>query len=47
MKNARQDAAVVESKSGFNYNKLQAVVCMASSAAFSIGLMYLAVRWLS
>lgn len=45
MKNARRDAAVVNAPASFNYNKLQAVACMASSAAVSIGLMYLAIRW--
>ena len=29
---------------GFNYNKLQAVLCMVSSAAVSIGLIVWAVR---
>ncbi len=47
MKNARQDAAVIQAKTQFNYNKLQAVACMTSSAALSIGLLYLAIRWLA
>ena len=32
--------------SRFNYNKLQAVACIASSAAISIGLIYWAMRTL-
>jgi hypothetical protein len=47
MKNARQDAAVIQAKTQFNYNKLQAAACMTSSAAVSIGLLYLAIRWLA
>lgn len=44
MKNARQDAAVCESRTHFNYNKLQAVACIASSAAVSIALIYWAIK---
>ncbi|MGH8807355.1 MAG: hypothetical protein ACREX0_05705 [Noviherbaspirillum sp.] len=40
MNKARSEATVLESKAGFNYDKLQAVACMASSAAVSIGLIY-------
>jgi hypothetical protein len=47
MRNARQDAVAYQAESGFNYNKLQAVLCIASSSAVSIGLMYLAIRWFS
>lgn len=44
MKNMRRDAAVCQSKTTFNHNKLQAVACIASSAMVSIALMYWAVR---
>ena len=47
MKAVRQDAVVADSKGQFNYNKLQAVACIMSSAAVSIGMIYLAIRWLS
>lgn len=47
MNTARNSTAASTGKAGFNYNKLQAVACMASSAAVSIGLMYLAIRWFS
>jgi hypothetical protein len=36
--------AVLGSKTSFNYNKLQAVACIASSAAVSIGFIYYAIR---
>ncbi|MGE5621845.1 MAG: hypothetical protein ACM3WS_01640 [Bacillota bacterium] len=38
MQNTTRQAAPPVSR--FNYNKLQAVVCIASSAACSIGLIY-------
>jgi hypothetical protein len=47
MKPVKQEAAVFASRSHFNYNKLQAAACIVSSAAVSIGLTYLAIRWLS
>lgn len=34
----------VEVKTSFNYNKLQAVICMAASAAVSVGLIMWAVK---
>ena len=37
-----QKAAVAASR--FNYNKLQAAICMALSAACSIGLIYWAIK---
>lgn len=43
---AQQKTIAIAEKTQFNYNKLQAVACMASSAAVSIGLVYLALRWL-
>lgn len=46
MNNVRQDAVVIQSDKTFNYNKLQAVICMASSAAVSIGMIYAAIQWL-
>ena len=46
MNNVRQDAIVIQSEKTFNFNKLQAVLCMASSAAVSIGMIYAAVQWL-
>ena len=46
MKNARQHAATCDSKTHFNYNKLQAVACMASSAAVSIALIYTAIKFI-
>jgi len=45
MKNARQETMACESKH-FNYNKLQAVACMASSAMVSIALIYWAIKTL-
>lgn len=36
----------VVSASRLNYNKLQAAACITSSAAFSIGLIYLAIKHL-
>jgi hypothetical protein len=44
MKNARQNATACEAKAHFNYNKLQAVACMTTSAAVSIALIYWAVK---
>lgn len=44
MANVRQNPAVLESKAGFNFNKLQAVACIMSSAAVSIGLIYWAIN---
>jgi len=46
MNHVHQDAVVVQSEKSFNYNKLQAVLCMASSAAVSIGMIYAAIQWL-
>jgi hypothetical protein len=43
MKKARQDAAY-KSQTSFNYHKLQATACMATSAAVSIALIYWAIR---
>lgn len=47
MKTARNNSAVSTETTNFNYYKLQAVACIGSSAAVSIGLMYLAIRWFS
>jgi hypothetical protein len=47
MKTVIQDALVAQPKGQFNYNKLQALVCILSSAAVSIGLIYMAIRWLA
>ncbi|WP_156396465.1 hypothetical protein [Noviherbaspirillum sp. Root189] len=47
MRNARRDAVAYQAESGFNFNKLQAALCIATSSAVSIGLMYLGIRWLS
>lgn len=44
MKNARQHIAARGAKAQFNYNKLQAAACMASSAAVSIALIYWAIK---
>lgn len=46
MNKLHHDAAVIQSGKTFNYNKLQAVLCIASSAAASIGMIYAAVQWL-
>ncbi len=40
MKEAMQTVSVLKPKTTFNYNKLQAVACIASSAAVSIGFIY-------
>ncbi|WP_158597878.1 hypothetical protein [Noviherbaspirillum saxi] len=45
MRNTRQDALVCNTDSGFNYNKLQAVLCITCSSAVMIGMTYLALRW--
>lgn len=41
------NAAALAKKTGFNFNKLWAATCMASSAAVSIGLIYLVISSLS
>jgi hypothetical protein len=46
MEKTMQNAAVLGSKevTHFNFNKLQAVVCIVSSAAVSIGLIVWAIK---
>jgi hypothetical protein len=41
---AKQGNAVSHPARNFNFNKLQAVACMASSAAVSLTLMYWAIK---
>ncbi|WP_157691637.1 hypothetical protein [Noviherbaspirillum autotrophicum] len=45
MQKSTSQATVTVSR--FNFNKLQAVACIASSAACSIGLIYWAIKALS
>lgn len=47
MRYTKQDAAMADSKTYFNYNKLQAVACITSSAAVSIALIYWVIRSLA
>lgn len=44
MKEVLSDRAVTAQAGSFNYNKLQAVLCIASSAAVSIGVIYWAIQ---
>ncbi len=47
MHNVHQDVVVIQSEKTFNYNKLQAALCIASSAAVSIGMIYAAIQWIA
>lgn len=44
MKNAHQRAVARTAKAQFNYNKLQAAACMATSATVSIAIIYWAIK---
>ena len=46
MKNAQQRTAARTAQAQFNYNKLQAAACMATSAAVSIAIIYWAIKTL-